>query len=97
MGVEVVNGGVAVEAEVNDPAALQNERAVEQREGVRRRAVDGRADADAAAAQALHHRYHLGARGKGHLSVVAQMLMPRRHRLRTTDITWAMARLHHAW
>ena len=46
--VEVVDGGLPVRAKIGDAAALQDERAVEEREGVRRRAVDGCADGDAA-------------------------------------------------
>ena len=46
-------------AEVDDAAPQQDHEAVEEREGIRRRAVDGRADGDAAPHQRLHLRHHL--------------------------------------
>ena len=46
-------------AEVHDAAAQQDDEGVEQAEGEGRRAVDGRADGDAAPHQRLHLRHHL--------------------------------------
>ena len=47
--VEVVGGVVAVEAEVDQGALLQDENPVEEAEGVGRGTVDGRHDSDALA------------------------------------------------
>ena len=57
--VEVVDGRLAVEAKVDNAAALHDECAVKQGEGVRRRAVDGGTDGDAPFHQTPHHAYHL--------------------------------------
>ncbi len=46
-------------AKVDDAAAQQDHEAVEEGEGKRGRAVDGRADGDAAPHQRLHLRHHL--------------------------------------
>ncbi len=48
-------------AEVDDAAAQQDHEGVEEGEGEGRRAVDGRADGDAAPHQRLHLRHHLHA------------------------------------
>ena len=59
--VEVVNGRLAIAAKVDDPAALHDQRAVEEGERVGRRAMDGGADCDAALHQAPHDRDDLHA------------------------------------
>ena len=44
--IKVVDGRLAIEAKVGDPAPLHDEDAVKQVEGVGRRAVNGGADGD---------------------------------------------------
>ena len=57
--VKVINGRLAVEAEVDDAAALHDERSVKQGERVGLRTVNGGTDGDAPLHQAPHHAYHL--------------------------------------
>ena len=49
--IKVVDGRLAVEAKVGNPALLHDEDTVKQVEGVGRRAVDGSADGDSPSQQ----------------------------------------------